>query len=108
MADQLLVYHGTRRVGTLTEEYDGRIAFSYAPVWLDDERAFAISVSLPLVPGLEADRAEQAFFSNLLPEGNLREAVARRLGISGSNDFALLRAIRKQCRRTLELLRRTN
>ncbi len=104
MADQLLVYHGIRRVGTLTEEYDGRIAFAYAPVWLDDERAFAISVSLPLVPGLDAGRAEHAFFANLLPEGNLREAVARRLGISGSNDFALLRAIGGECAGALTIL----
>lgn len=37
------------------------------------------------------------FFSGLLPEAHMRTAIARQLGISEKNDFALLAAIGGEC-----------
>ena len=78
---------------------------------------------------MNTELAAHAFFVNLLPEGRVREAVARQLGLSATNDFGLLeavggecagahaaahggspviqrlrRVVRKQCRRSLQLL----
>ncbi len=93
MSDALNVFFHEKLVGVVHRQADDRIAFEYADSWLDDPQSFSISISLPLAAGLNRSRASHAFFANLLPEGNLRVAVARQLGISISNDFALLEAI---------------
>jgi serine/threonine-protein kinase HipA len=65
-------------------------AFSYDEAWLDRPDSFPISVPLPL--RRERWPAERAhiFFANLLPEGQARQAICDRLGISPDNDVALL------------------
>lgn len=80
-----------------------RIGFAYAATWLSSPTRFAISHSMPLRAepfGVEAER----FFGNLLPEGAIRTAVCRRLGISEDNDFALLRAIGHECAGALRIV----
>lgn len=103
MPDHLRVWHGDTFVGEL-RDLGGRLAFEYAAAWLAAKRSFPLSVSLPLVPGRISDQRAHAFFANLLPEGQLREAVARRLGISVSNDFTLLAAIGGECAGALSIL----
>lgn len=104
MSDALNVFFGENLVGVVHRQADDRLAFEYADSWLDDPQSFSISISLPLVAGLNHGRASHAFFANLLPEGNLRVAVARKLGISISNDFALLEAIGGECAGALSIL----
>ena len=104
MSDSLGVWHGERLVGTLRRGRGDRLSFEYASPWLDDPHAFAISVSLPLVAGPIEGQAAHAFFANLLPEGQVRVAVARRLGLSASNDFGLLEAIGGECAGALAVL----
>lgn len=103
MADPLLVLHGEALVGQLYD-HDGRLELEYTASWLADERAFPLSASLPLEPGRITERRAHAFFANLLPEGQLREAVARRLGISPSNDAGLLAAIGGECAGALTIV----
>ena len=83
--DTLTVFHGETVVGELTRDADERLRFEYAPAWLDV--GFGISASLPLTPVPHAG----TFFANLLPEGDVRTLVARRLGVSAGNDLELLR-----------------
>ncbi|HOI10938.1 MAG TPA: type II toxin-antitoxin system HipA family toxin, partial [Myxococcota bacterium] len=104
MIERLHVFHRRRLVGTLDHQPDGRMAFAYAEAWLEAAGRFAISVSLPLASGPNRDPAAHAFFANLLPEGLVREAVARRLGLSATNDFALLAAIGGECAGALTVL----
>lgn len=104
MTERLHVFHRRRPVGTLEQQPDGRMAFVYAETWLQAPGRFAISVSLPLAPGSNREIAAHAFFANLLPEGLVREAVARRLGLSATNDFALLAAIGGECAGALTIL----
>jgi serine/threonine-protein kinase HipA len=93
---RLGVYFESRAAGTVSAD-DGRFTFAYEQAWLDDRMSFAISRSLPLRPGPQADPAAHAFFANLLPEGRIRSLVTRRLGISEDNDFALLAALGGEC-----------
>jgi serine/threonine-protein kinase HipA len=93
---RLGVFFESRKVGTVAAD-DGRFTFCYDPSWLDDQASFAISRSLPLVAGPQAGPAAHSFFANLLPEGRIRALVARRLGISEGNDFALLAALGGEC-----------
>jgi serine/threonine-protein kinase HipA len=91
-----VTYEGAA-VGAVDLGDDGRFRFQYAGSWLEAPRSFPISVTLPLVPEAHAGPAAHAFFANLLPEGNVRTLVSRRLGLSEDNDYALLEAIGGEC-----------
>lgn len=93
MNRELEVRYEARRVGTLRTDDRGRCRFRYVDTWLAARDAFPVSVTLPLGVEEEASGRAHAFFANLLPEGAVRQAVSRRLGISESNDVELLRAI---------------
>jgi HipA-like protein len=71
--DQLRVYHGDEWVGTVHNT--SPIAFEYTPTWLVRPGHIAIA-AIALQPGLQDSAAVQAFFENLLPEGELRAYLA--------------------------------
>ena len=97
-ADRLDVLHGDVRVGRLSRSERDALVLEYDDSWLRE--GFAISRSLPLISEpLPAD----GFFGNLLPEGEIRVLLARRLGVSHGNDFELLRAIGGDCAGALSL-----
>jgi len=90
---QLYVTYQTELVGTLHIDAEQRYQFTYATDWLGKATHFALSCSLTLQQAAFDHRLSYAFFSNLIPEGDLRHQIARVLGISDRNDFALLEAI---------------
>ena len=102
-ASRLIVFHEAREVGTLQAHEEGAMRFSYATSWLSSPDAFPISVRMPLRSG-EYEREAAAFFPNLLPEGNVRLRLARRLGLSVENDFELLAAVGGECAGALTLM----
>ena len=95
--DRLGVYFDQRLVGGVTVDESGRFSFEYDESWIAQPESFAISQSLPLKAGKHEEGAGHAFFANLLPDGHVRQLVARRLGLSESNDFALLDALGGEC-----------
>ena len=62
------------------------------------------SLSLPLQGTFRKGVADHFFFANLLPEGEAREAICMKLGISVVNDFELLRRIGGECAGALVIL----
>lgn len=103
MADELHVWWDGRRVGRLSRE-GGGLRFAYAPEWLGRADAPALSVSLPKREGGFPRRACRPFFAGLLPDEGQREAVARALGVSPGNDFALLEGLGGEVAGALQLL----
>ena len=79
-----------QRAGVLTDRRDG-LDFAYLEQWRDDGRP-PLSQSLPLDGSYEPS-AVDAFFGGLLPEGSQRDVLARQLGVSADNDFAMLEAL---------------
>lgn len=104
MSDTLTVYLRNERVGRLWLGEKRRFAFQYDAAWLAGGHAVPLSLALPLQPEIYADDSARPFFANLLPESELREAIARRLGLSEGNDFALLEAIGGECAGAVSLL----
>src|SRR5262249_1730698 len=94
--DLAVLYEG-ERVGTITAVDGDRISFTYAESWLDDAHAFPISLTLPLATPAYPPSLAHAFFANLLPEGQVRIAIAQRLKLSEANDYAMLRALGGDC-----------
>jgi len=105
MADpkQLEVYLRKRHIGTLSPE-QGRLAFRYAPQWLEDPAGHPLSLSLPLRKAPFDDPETRTWFGNLLPEGDVLTTVARRLGRSTGDVFGLLVDLGGECAGAISLL----
>lgn len=93
---QLNVFHADRQVGILRLEHQ-EMKFAYAREWLDDERSFPISLSLPLAEEPPESYVAHHFFANLLPEAAVRQRICAKLKISPGSDFGLLAAIGGDC-----------
>jgi len=99
----LIVHLHGRRIGTLHED-GGRPVFRYDDAWLADDGACALSRQLPLQSEAFSGQRVSAFFGGLLPEAEARDQVARNLGISPGNDFAMLERIGGECAGAIALL----
>ena len=97
-----VVWYGNRQVGNLWEDGNRSLRFAYNSDWLD-EGGFPVSINLPLSMGDEEVDAG-AFFGGLLPEGQVRQRICRRLGITLEDDAGLLLAIGKDCAGALSIL----
>ena len=96
MAHELAVWLSADHVGTLAL-LEGRLNFRYAPDWLSQVDAVALSASLPLQSAPFDDQRTRPFFAGLLPEGQMRRLIAQQFQVSGQNDFALLDRIGGEC-----------
>jgi serine/threonine-protein kinase HipA len=94
---RLDVYLRDDLVGRLWLDERRRFVFQYEEKWLEMHGAMPLSLSLPLRGQPFLDDVARPFFSNLLPEAEIRRVIARRLRISEKNDFALLKAIGGEC-----------
>lgn len=90
MKRSLRVWWDGRVVGTLRTNEHGEMQFVYESTWLADAAAAPLSLSLPKREAPFKRRECRPF---LLPEDVQRDGVARALGVSRGNDFALLDAL---------------
>ena len=104
MSHSLDVYLHASRVGQLSLGEDRRMRFQYADGWLARGDAVPLSLALPLRTEAFDDAQSRPFFANLLPESELRRRIARKLGLSEQNDFALLEAVGGECAGAVSLL----
>lgn len=104
MSDDLNVYLRSDKVGRLSLDARRHFVFTYDQEWLTNTAAVPLSLHLPLQAEPFADEQARPFFANLLPESDLRRALARKLGLSEQNDFALLEAVGGECAGAVSLL----
>jgi serine/threonine-protein kinase HipA len=97
MARSLDVYLHEELVGHLTQDDGGQMAFEYLESWVAKPGARALSQSLPLRKERFPAKECRGFFSGILPEEGKREIIARNLGISARNDYAMLEQIGGEC-----------
>lgn len=71
--DRLDVFYGSERVGCVRDS--APLAFEYAPTWLAGTQHMTLA-AIALQAGWQATPQVQAFFENLLPEGELRDYLA--------------------------------
>lgn len=91
------VYLNNNHAGELRQDDVGQISFTYNEQYLKNKGAQFLSYSLPLRKETFDFRECRAFFSGILPEGEIREIIARNLGISQKNDFSMLERIGGEC-----------
>jgi serine/threonine-protein kinase HipA len=97
MAKTLDVYLHSDFVGHLTQDNGGQMIFEYADSWLDRPGASPLSQSLPLRKERFSRNECRGYFGGILPEESKREIIARNLGISARNDYAMLEQIGGEC-----------
>jgi len=97
MARILDVYLLEHFVGQLTQNNSGELGFVYAPKWLENKKAIPLSQSLLLQVEPFLNPRCHGFFGGILPEEAKRERIAKNLGISKKNDFAMLAEIGGEC-----------
>jgi serine/threonine-protein kinase HipA len=97
---ELIAYLAGRRAGHLISKDNGNLQFSYDSGYTGP----ALSQSLPLQEEAHPHSACRAVFGGLLLEGEARDALARNLGVSIGNDYALLEAVGGDCAGAIVLL----
>jgi serine/threonine-protein kinase HipA len=97
MAKTLDVYLHKDFVGHLIQDEGGQMVFEYAESWLEKPGACALAQSLPLRKERFTRKECRGFFAGILPEESKREIIARNLGISARNDYAMLERIGGEC-----------
>ena len=97
MARALDVYLFDDLVGRLIQDDGGHMVFDYDKGWLDHPGAAPLSQSLPLRAKRFRNKECRGFFAGILPEESKREIIARNLGISARNDYAMLERIGGEC-----------
>ncbi|MBW1849688.1 MAG: type II toxin-antitoxin system HipA family toxin [Deltaproteobacteria bacterium] len=102
--NNLIVYLNTERVGSLEQDYSGLLEFSYDQTWLENPSAMPLSRSLPLQSEVFSGKKARPFFAGILPEERPRKKIAEILGISDTNDFAMLERIGGECAGAVSLL----
>jgi serine/threonine-protein kinase HipA len=96
MQEKLIAYQEGQKVGVLVREGDSYF-FCYDKAWLEQEHPTPLSCSLPLREGPFTPEETVPFFSNLLPEGQLRDHVASKHRVSAEDDFELLAVLAGDC-----------
>lgn len=97
MTKTLDVYLYHDLVGHLTQNEHGQMIFKYAEDWLEKSDAIPLSHSLPLQKEPFQHQQCRGFFAGILPEENQRKIIAKNLGISARNDYAMLEQIGGEC-----------
>ena len=87
--NKLIVWMASRRIGELTRKSNGNLQFRYDA----DYHGSPISQALPRQDEAHGHKSVRAVFGGLLPEGDVREVLARNLGISEKNDYGLLKEV---------------
>ena len=103
MTETLRVYWNSIPVGLVTRE-KAKLSFRYEDGYHSRPGALPLSRHLPLREEIFTNEDTLAFFANLLPEGEIRRQIARRIGISQENTFALLAALGGDCAGAVSLL----
>lgn len=102
MTDTLDVYLNEQLAGRLREE-KGRLSFAYDKTWIESGRFMPLSVTMPRQAAAFTDEITRVFFDNLLPEGDIRTAIAKLKRVSERNTFGLLEEIGGDCAGAISL-----
>ena len=97
VSEKLRVYLHNSLAGQLWLDDTSRFSFQYDPGYIENPDAIPLSLSLPLREEPYINDTARPFFSNLLPEGEVRSLIAKIKQISEHNDYKLLEAIGGEC-----------
>lgn len=83
----LYVFYENQRVGIYTRDENLVSSFTYDKQWQIGQNSFPLSLAMPLSQQTFDNKITLSFFENLLPEGDVRDALERDHNIHGSFEF---------------------
>jgi len=104
--DALLIWMNGEQVGTWSVGRTGSHRLEYAASWRASARCRPLSLSLPLTANnLLQGNAVRNYFDNLLPDSDsIRKRISVRFQTKGTDVFALLQAVGRDCVGAVQLL----
>src|SRR5690606_2291589 len=87
---------GARSIGTLTRLDGDQVLFAFNQDYINDAERPTLSLAFRTAGGRLIPQSKQTqtrlppFFSNLLPEGTLRDYLAKRAGVNPGREFFLM------------------
>lgn len=102
----LSIWMNGERVGLWEVSRTGTHKLLYDAAWLTSPHSRPLSLSLPFTPDLQVSgQVVENFFDNLLPDiVDIRKRINQRFGVRGSDAFALLEAIGRDCVGAVQLM----
>jgi len=95
---KLNVFCSNVKIGSLDiQANEPFYGFTYDNGYLSSNEAVPISLSLPLTESRYPSEQAQPYFEGLLPEGEARDAISRRLGVPRTSSVKLLQALGRDC-----------
>ncbi len=92
------VYVGSSKVGMYSREPGGATSFRYDPDWLSPDKAFPISMSMPLSDRVWSGEGAASYFDGLLPDDRtVREKIATHGQADSAGIFDLLAVLGRDC-----------
>lgn len=85
--NSLNVFYEDILVGQLSQSEDLTYSFVYSQEWLHHKNNFSLSLAMPLQTEPFGNRITLSFFENLLPEGDVRDAIARSHQLESPYEF---------------------
>lgn len=113
MTQVLTVHLGEEAIGTLTMLASGSVFFQFDETYQRQNKPPVLSQSFyrpdgSLIVESKATRVQlPPFFSNLLPEGHMRDYLAERGGIKPTNEFGLLQLLGEDLPGAVRITRET-
>lgn len=87
------VFHDHFTVGRINAYDHGCLDFVYDSRWLDTEKAFPLSITMPLENHEFPDEVISPWLTNLLPEDQLLSSIGRVLGVPKGDSLRILKEI---------------
>src|SRR3954464_15675343 len=103
MEKALSVFMNAKFAGILSCGKRG-LSFQYDGQWLADRAFVPLSVTMPRSPWPYGHRQVYPYFENLLPEADLRKAVAKARGVDSEDVFELLAKTAGDCAGAVSLV----
>ena len=94
-----MFFHRGKLVGSILDKASTGISFQYS-----DDADFRLSVSLPLSNKIYTAKEIEPFFSGLLPDGELREQIAKDAHVFSSSWFKLLSNYGREIAGAIEII----
>jgi serine/threonine-protein kinase HipA len=92
-------------MGRVTQSTQGRLQFTYSANWLESERAYPLSLSMPLQRAPHPHRRIDTFLWGLLPDNaSILHSWGRRFQVSSRNAFALMSHVGEDCAGAVQFL----
>ncbi|MCB0327401.1 MAG: type II toxin-antitoxin system HipA family toxin [Bdellovibrionales bacterium] len=76
MTNTLNVFYEKTKIGELKRDKELTLSFQYSHEWINNPNQFPLSLAMPVQEKPFGNKVTISFFENLLPEGNIRKALA--------------------------------